>query len=482
MKLLVLLKSLQPDEQKEFEKFLQSPFFKASEQYLKFFRYLCKQHPLFELEKSNLQAAYKHCFGHQLLTESRLYNLLSGLSRQLEQFLVVRMVLAPDEGEDDGHMYAQLLVKSLGLRNLGTYFRTEAQELIEETVQRPVKGTDDVLALHQLNHQIYYNPDTPKYAEHPPYITLATGYLDLYYCISKLRYVAEMKARERILNVRYEVPLLDAVLAHTAAPELLDAQPLLAVYHRLVSLYLQGVEEQGFQDLMRVYTDKRHLLPRADHSILLRHLINCGISLNARNVEIEAELLSLYKLAIETDTLLDGKRLTDSSFINIVHLAGKCKEFDWAKAFISKFSPYLEESKRQPSIDLATASLYYVEGRLDEAQDCLKYTIFHIPSFELLGRVQLLRIVFDRYLLYGKDYEFLIAQLKAFERYLQVKQLTAEKKDAYLNWVRYLRKLAIVKFEMVAVPELKKTALRKKLEQLQPLVSKKWLEERIDTM
>ncbi|MFN0174964.1 MAG: hypothetical protein ACKVU0_09980 [Saprospiraceae bacterium] len=481
MKLLILLKSLQPQEQKDFEKFLQSPFFKASEQYLKFFRYLCKHHPLFELGKAELQTAYKHCFGQQSLTESKLYNLLSGLSRQIEQYLVLRMVIAPDDANDD-HFHNQLLVKSLGMRNLGAYFRTEAQTLIEKTANLPLKGADDYLALHQLQHQIYYNPDTPKYVEHPPHLQLASEHLDLYYCISKLRYAAEMKARERILDVRYEIPLLDLVLAHTAAPELQDAHPLLAVYHRLVSLYLEEVDEPGFQDLMRVYANHLHLLPRIDQTILLRHLINCGISLYARNVEVEAELLSLYKLAIETDTLLDGKRLTDSSFINVVHLATLCKEYDWAKAFISKFSPYLEDSKRQPSIDLAMSSLYYALGKLDEAQECLKYTIFHIPSFELLGRLQLLRIVFDRYIFHGQDYEFLIAQIKAFERYLQVKHLTAAKKEGYLNWVRYLRKLALVKFEMVEVPVLKKATLRKKLNKLQPLVAKKWLEERIDKL
>jgi hypothetical protein len=481
MKLLILLKSLQPEEQKDFEKFLQSPFFKASEQYLKFFRFLCKQHPLFELGKAELQAAYRHCFGPQSLTESKLHNLSSGLSRQLEQYLVVRMVIAPDD-RNDLHIHNQLLIKSLGMRNLGTYFRIEAQELIEEATSRPIKESDDYLALHQLQHLIYFNPDTPKYAEYPPHLQLASGHLDLYYCLSKLRYAAEMKARERILDVRYEMPLLEAVLAHTASPALQDAHPLLAVYHRLVSLYLQGVDEPGFRGLMQVYIDKIQSLPRVDRTLLLRHLINCGISLNARNIDIEAELLSLYKLAIETDTLLEGKRLTYSSFINIVHLAGICREFDWAKAFIVQFSPYLEESTRQTSIDLAMANLYYINGRLDEAQDCLKYTIFHIPGLEILGRMLLIKIVFDRYIIYGKDYDFLTAQIKGFERYGQLKQLTAEKKDSYLNWVRYLHKLAVVKFEMVDVPDLKKAALRKKLEQLQPLASKRWLEEKIDAL
>ncbi|MDP1818019.1 MAG: hypothetical protein Q8K92_26440 [Leadbetterella sp.] len=480
MKLLTLLKSLQPDEHKEFEKFLQSPFFKASDQYLKFFQYLSKRYPGFELDKEALQLAYRRCFGPDSLTDSKLYNLLSGLSKQVEKFIVASMVF--HSGNQGPSLYDQLLAKSLGMRNMGAYFRAESQRLIEETVDRPVKEIEHYLALHQLHEQVYYNPDTPKFSEHPPHLQQAVDLIDLYYCITKLRLSTEMKARERILKVRYEMPMLDAVLARTAAPELLDAHPLLAVYHSLAMLYLNGVEEQGFRDLMQIFNSKIPYLPKTDRTFLLRHLINCGISLNTRDVAVEPELLSLYKLAIDSEILLEGNRITDSSFINIVNLASICKEFDWAKAFIDQFSPCLEENKRQPSIDLAMAGLYYSEGKLDEAQQCLGSAIFQIPSFELLARALLLKIVFDRYLNFGKDYEFLIAQLKAFERYIQIKQITIEKKDACLNWTRFLRKLALVKFEMVVVPMPQKELLRKKLRQAQPIISKKWLELKIDML
>lgn len=427
-----------------------------------------------------MQAAYRRCFGPDSLTDSKLYNLLSGMSKQVEKFLVASMVFHSDN--QGPSMYDQLLVKSLGMRNMGAYFRAESQHLMEETVDCPVKEIEHYHALYQLHEQVYYNPDTPKFSEHPPHLQLAADLLDLYYCITKLRLSTEMKARERILQVRYEMPMLDAILSRTAVPELLDAHPLLAVYHPLAMLYLNGVEEQGFRDLMQIFNSRILYLPKTDRTFLLRHLINCGISLNARDVAVEAELLSLYKLAIDSDILLEGNRITDSSFINIVNLAGNCKEFDWAQAFIVQFSPCLEESKRQPSIDLAMAGLHYKAGKLDDAQQCLGSAIFQIPSFELLARALLLKIVFDRYLNFGKDYEFLIAQLKAFERYIQVKQFTTEKRDAYLNWTRFLRKLALVKFEMVVVPMLQKELLHKRLQQTQPIVSKKWLEDKIDML
>jgi len=481
MKLASLLKSLQPNEYKDFEKFLQSPFFKASAQYLKFFKFLCKHHPSFELEKAEVESAYRRCFGPTAWSESKLYNLLSGMSKQIEQFLVVRLVFTSNT-KNQNLLYNQLLVKSLGMRNMGAYFRAEAHRLIEHTETRSSKEIEDYFVISQLHHQVYFNPDTPKFQEHPPHLQLAAAQLDLYYCLAKLRYAAEMKARARILNVQYQIPLLDAVLARTADPEIIDSNPLLAVYHHLVCLYLKGVDESSFKALMELFFNKFPLLSKLDQRLLLRHLINCGIMLMARDCAVEADLLTLYKQAIAADMLLDGQRITHLSFINIANLASLCHEFEWGKGFISQFAHHLEDSKRQAAIDLAEAGLYYNQGMLDKAQTCLTPDIFPIASFDIMGRALLIKIAFDRFLKFGKDYEFLSAQLIAFERYMQAKPLTIEKKNAQLNWIKFVRKMAATKFEKVRITEPQKHAFREKLQQSQPIVSKKWLMERIDAL
>jgi hypothetical protein len=480
MKLLTLLKSLHPEEYKDFEKFLQSPFFKASDKYLQFFRCLCKHYPSFDLEKEDLEAAYRRCFGQQSLNDSKLYNLMSGLSKQIEQYLVVRMVLSPEDKQSP--VYDHLLVKSLGIRNMGSYFRKEARRLIGETMERPRKTMDDYLLLSQLHYEVYFNADTSKSEEESPHLKLAAEYLDLHYCMVKLQVAAEMKTRERIFSFRYETPLLDEVLGHSAMADWVDAHPLLAINHSLVNLYQKGVDEPGFRGLMALFVGKYAMISKVDQSVLLPHLINCGASLLRRDHAVEAELLSLYKLAIQANVLLDGNRITHISFLNIASLAGHCKEFDWAYAFIEQFSPYLEESKRQPTVDLTKAGLYYNQGLLDEAQNCLKPELFQIAFFDVIARALLIRIAFDHYLLNGRDYEFLSAQIHAFDRFVQVQGLATEKKAADLNWIKFVRKMVSLKFDLVEVPESKKETLRISLKQLQPVRLKKWLEQAIERL
>ncbi len=482
MKILTLLRTLKPTEHDEFQHFVKSNFFKLGERYAKFFRLLCKQHPTFDASKADLEAIYKQSFGKATFNDSKLFNLLSGLSRQVEDFLVVKMLLSEQGTSEKGRIWKELLVKALGNRNAGAYFLGEAERLIEEINSRPAKGLEDYLSLEQLHHQVYFNPDTPKHKLDVPNLQLSVENLDLYYCIAKLRNAAEEMARERLFQVRYEPTLLDAALEHTAAPKLLDTHPLAALYNRMVHLYLHGINEQDFRAFILFYIEKLHLLPTNDHQLLLHHLLNYGILLHEQNCELHDEMLVLYKIAIDANLLLDGNCMTNTTFINIVLFAALCKDFDWGRAFMDKFSPYLETGKHQPAIDLSEANLYYYQGMLDQAQSSLTAEIYYLPVLDVLARGLFLKIIFDRYVQVGKNYKLLDDHLNAFEHFVNNKQMKARKKNAHLNSIQFVRKMVAVKFEKLVVPELDKEKLRSMLEGLQPIDSRNWLFEKIETL
>jgi hypothetical protein len=481
MKLAVLLQSLRPDEHHDFEKFLQSPFFKASDQYLKFFRHLCKRHPGFEVGKADLEEAYRKCFGEGSLTDPRLYNLMSGLSRQVEQFLVVQTVMNP-EGAGPSDRHDRILVEALGRRNMGAYFRQEAQRVIDAIAARPAPETDHYLALQHLHEQVYYNPDTPKGGREGSHFGKAVQHLDRYYCLANLRYASEMKARELIFGADFDMPLLKAVLEHSARPGMAASNPVWSIYFQLVNLYLAGPTDPAYRSLTAVFKANFPLLSKTDQLLLLTHLINIGISFTGRDSEVEAEVLSLYKLAIKAGLLPDRQRVTHQAFFNIAVLACRCREFSWADDFIDRFSVYVEEGNRQATVNLARANLCYFQGLLDEAQALLTAELFAVPSFELPSRALLVRVIFDRFIQLGKDYEFLTAQIRAYEKFIYNQPWKGERKAIEMNWIRFIRKLAAVKFKMVRVPEPEKESLRQSLRKLQPVASKKWLEAKIDAL
>lgn len=480
MKLPILLKALQPEEHKDFKKFLQSPVFKASEQYLKYFNDLCKHHPDGQMDKADLQAAYERCFGAKAFNDTKFHNLTSGLGKQIEQFFVLRMVVSPDDKQNA--LYDELLVKALGKRNMGTYFQKEAQALTEEINESLLLTTDNFLALHQLYQEIYFNPDTPKAKDRPSYISLAEEYLDLFYFSSKLRYAAEMKTRERIYHFQYKYPMLEPVLDYCKTPEILEAHPLISIYFHLVQFYQQGVDEAAFRTLLKLFHDRFEELSPVDRITLLPHLINCGSSLLKEDISVEQELFTLYKMELDSGAILVGKRITHITFINIIGLACTNGALVWAKEFIRQFEPNLEERIRLPTVSLANACLHYEEGSLDEAHSCLIPEIFQVSLLDLIGRRMLVRIFFDRFYPAGKDRDFLLDQIDSMERYIRNQSISVRKQNSELNWVKFVRKMVNAKPDNARIPEAQKIKLKEFLKDLKPVTQKRWLYDKIDLL
>lgn len=481
MKLLALMATLQPSDYHAVEKFLRSPFFKASDQYVKFFRFLLKHYPELNLEKAEMKAVFMRCFGKAYFSETKFYNVISGLSSQLEQYLVVNMVLE-NNGRDTGGLFDTLLSRALGERNSGAYFRKKTTDLIDTLNALPAKEIEDYWSIYHLHQQLYFNPDTPKFGLMVEHLTQASEFLDLYYSQAKLRLSAEMKARERILQTRFENALLDPIMAWSEAVAAREQHPTLAIYCQVIQLYHDGLDQASFHDLLLQFTSQFQQLAKREQQSIIRHLINGGISLISRNAAVEKEMLTLYQLAIQENILLDGGRITPQSFVNISNLAGICREFQWAAGFIEQFSPFLEPGARQAAVDLSRAGLYYHQQQLDEAQLLLNAEVFNIPPFDLLSRNLLLKIAFDRFLKYPEGLAFLQAHMKAYERYVQLKPLTSDKKQAELNWIKFVRKMTTRKLEQGRFSSQAKQELREKLTALQPIVSKKWLESKMDEL
>ncbi len=479
MKLPTLLKSLHEDERKEFEKFLQSPFFKASEQYLAFFRYLCKHHKGLEVGKAELEAAYRRCFGKGTYTESKLYSLMSGMAKQVEEFMAVKQMLSPHK--DSPISLSDLtLMQALGERNISPYFRQETERLIETLEAYPVKSQDDYHSMEQLNFWLYFNPDTPKHKAEQPSLPLAAQNLDLYYCVAKLRYAAEMKTREQILNVSYDIPMLGAVMDYATVLTADGKHPLIALYNSLVKLYLEGISEDRFKGIRQLFSKNFDQLPSIDQRTLLVHLINCGIVLNARENNVNEEMLMLYKLAIAKDMLLENQRITPVTFSNIVAVAAFCDEFDWAEKFIADYAPQLEPAKRKATEAISFATVHFSRGNLDKAQECLIAEVFQSEFLNIAGRLLLLKIAFERYLMDASNYEFLNSTITAFEKYVIGKEsLPTERKTALLNHIKFVRKLAKEKDKNGRLPKDAKQALKTKLDKTSPIIARKWLEDKI---
>ncbi|MBL7807833.1 MAG: hypothetical protein JNN28_08475 [Saprospiraceae bacterium] len=478
MKLLQLLRVLDADDHKNLERFLESPYFKVSDRFLQFYLRLKKKHPDFDPDKPALKSVYEHCFGKNTYADAKLYNLMSDLARQLERFLAVEEALGP-ENKPATHLEKHLLISALGKRNTGAYFREEAEGFTQKLDNLAAKGPEEWYFLYKAYEQIYFNPDTPKSKANVPFLHNALDGLVMNALTTYLRYAAEWESRNLTISQKGPPPYLNIVLELTSEPEIMNQSPLLEVYRGIV-LTLQGdFDEEAFSYLVTLFTAHQEVLPQEDRKTILRQLINFGIRLWDEGTPMMTVLLDLYKSAISLNILLDNGRMPHISFYNVVSLGAKEKEFDFVEQFIELNSPLLEETLREPVVRLARAILFYNMENLDAAHEQLNPDVYRIQGAELAVKILLIKITFDRFLLFDKDESFLSSLLDALEQYVKSKDLPDHKKLAMLHFTKMIR--AMVKSKKIANRDAdsEREKLKLKLRSLKPVHNKNWLEERI---
>src|ERR1700679_2451451 len=86
-KVIQLLRSFDKDEAKQFESFLESPFFNTSKKLLVFYKILIQYHPEFESPKLSKEKIYQKMHGNQPYSDPTMRELISNLFKLAKEFI-----------------------------------------------------------------------------------------------------------------------------------------------------------------------------------------------------------------------------------------------------------------------------------------------------------------------------------------------------------------------------------------------------------
>lgn len=514
-RLFTLLASLNRAEFKRFGKFLASPYFTESEAMVIFHEHLKRHHPEFDEKKMQLEVAFARLFADRLnpkegevkkrkMLIEKLDHLLSNMFRLLETFLVVEEALFDPEkmeGRKPGKeapvqlqarqsgipLREELLAKSLGRYTDYEHFLQYTRAMIEKTEKLSVPNSGDYLFLSELNHWWYYHPDTNKLQRNAPDIWVAMLHLDRFFVLSKLRYMAEWLSRQEIKPDTARTAFSDEVLAEAAAMVAEDKgekHPLIAIYLELVRLYREvDGNEQRFATAGVLFMQHVHHLPFAEKCQLFTHLSNFGVRLySLENQSVGLQLLALYQWALGEGLLATNQRMTVNSYLNVSLLAVGCGELDWAEKFIFDWKNYLEENLSAAAFMAASSSLHFANGDFGLAHACLTGISENKPPFGFFFRELLLKIYFEQLLKDRGKWENLSSHIAAFEKFILSQHTGAKKQTAWMNFIRFARKLAALWMRKGKVAEAGKQRLKAKMEAEKYVVSKRWLLKKLDDL
>jgi hypothetical protein len=450
-KLYLQLLSLSKEELKGLRHFLEkTPHGKDSLEY-RLFNHL---HPVAaekQDKKPDKKELFKHLFpkekGFDLHKDKRVRNIMSKLSKQLEEFLALQ------ELDEDPILRQRLLIKAYEKRKASTLFLKEIEVQKKRLEEAAHRGSEYFWEMTWLHNTVYFHTDTLRSeTSHHAFASSAES-LELSFILSLLYWQAESVSRRLVLN--------EATTPHLLEPALLAARHQYATKHPVIGMFLQLIEPGKSPDLnalKKSVFDCQTLLNPFEKSLAFKMLVNYTIAQANMLGKSQAEsLLNLYKTGLDQG-FLDNKTAMDSlQFINIVIAGGAAGEFDWAKEFIKDRQKLLSKKDREKTTLLCEAYLYYyravgLNGQADDfnnAMLCLHRIKRADEIIELHFRSLQMRVAYDACKTaadFATGMSLMLEYTSSFKKYLKGESnLSEEVKRDYNSFIDNFKEIILLK-------------------------------------
>lgn len=469
-KLLQLLKTLDKTEFRRLFQFIQSPYFNRNEAIVDLYQYLRKYYPLFESPNLEKEKVFQKLFPGQTFNLNKMRKLMSGLTKLVEAYLLTL------EFQEDGYERKKWLADIYLQRSLMPFFQKSMQELTIELDDLPTRNRAYYQEIFHLNQQLFFLSPTARQTDGRQLLEQAMEGLDSFYLLAKLQLIAEMRTRENILAEQYEIRFLEEIV-RTSRRSFASKNLLYLIYLNIIDLHENVNGTTAFSVALALFKKTISTIKRDEQQTILNHLLNhCIRLINQGETAYKKDLFELYKLRIEYDLLLENNQITDLTFSNIVSIGASMKAFDWTKNFIDKFAGYLKEDIREDIRALSLALLHFNKKDYEQAENALLGHNFSNLFNLLKSRCLIIRTYYEHFLIDDSYYIFLLDQCNAFEKSIRRnKKIAKSKKLAYLNFIRFTKKLA----QQIMVQE-ENNDLAKELNDQKVILYKDWLLQKVE--
>ncbi|MEO1517968.1 MAG: hypothetical protein AAFV95_23300 [Bacteroidota bacterium] len=472
-RLLSYLKELNPKERKRFRDFVFSPYFNKNQKVRQLCEQLLRLAPAWDDKKLDRQLLYKALFPTEAFHKGRFNNLVSDLLHLLYDFL------AQSRLETRPQLQRHLLLDELLRRELHRDIERLARGYSQLQRQTKLRHIDFYLDEYQLYEKLdrhFFSKGVRTYDEN---LQQKNDALDRFYLLSKLRMAADMTSRNLVVGSAYECHWLPDLLRHYSRWEGGgEERAVFEIYHQVLQM-LQGKEgEKAYGQAKRLVVAHHHLFPQEELREVYIFILNyCIRQINSGNSRYFRELLDLYKAMLDSEVVFRNGYMPQWTFKNISTAGIRLKEFEWTEQFILRYQEQLLAEERPNAIAFNLAALYYAQKDYPRALSQLHNVEFINASYHLGAKLIQLKSYYEL-----DESEAFLALIEASKKYIsRNRQLSEHAKNANLNFLHFIRRLFQLKSSQYRLRTVefkkKERALSERLEQLQPLANKDWLEE-----
>lgn len=427
---VLLLKSLQPQDIKELEKFIRSPYFNRNELMEKLFLLLKKEYPNFEgpvIERENL---FSKIFKDEKYEESKLRYAFSDLSKIIERFIVIR------ELEKNKFLQNQLLLEHYKNADLEKYFGLTFDETQKILDNGGIRDSEYYYRKFMVEDLLYNYSSARRDRTLDEVLQSVADNFDYYYISKKLKYLCEMFTRQNYLNSSYHMPLLEEVL-HFVENHPLEEYPAIKVYHKVLLTLSREDEEdyRGLVQMLDIYGNSFSKDELRDLYFLAQNY--CTKKINQGDPGYLREYFNLSNLLLEKELIYENGYIIPSTFKNMVTVGLRLDEYEWTENFIYTFKDKLAPKYRENAFTYNLAWLHFSQGEYKKTLRLLSNVEYMDVYYVLDSKCLLLKTYYEL-----EDVDAFYSLADSFYVYLRRNDLISSyQKTIFLNFVKLVKKL-----------------------------------------
>lgn len=476
MKELKVYKTLQyfdVYELKRFYKYLKSPYFNKDLRLIKLYDYYSdlvrKQLPSVNLNETKVW--------EEVFEGESDFKLLRRLNSDLLAHLTD--YLGQQEYERDRLLKNNLVFKGVANKKIEEVYES-IKKYNEKYLERfPEKSSEYYYStyLHEhINSELKSEVDKKKSksnVQNEITIDRVSYNLDQFYIIEKLRLYITLLSWNRSYKVEKQIDHIDELkqILNKAKP----TNNIITTYLTIVKTFEEPDKEAWFK-LLRLQAENQDTnYSKTDYKYIYDALLGASVrNINQGLNKYIAITLEIYKSALATGVLFKGDKISKITFDNIIGVALRNLEYDWAEYFIEEYSQYLEEDTRLNTTSFSTARIQFYRKNYSQVIEILREVEYETVIYNLNSKSILL---FSYYEI--GEYDALDSLINSFKVYLnRERSISVSRKKRYNQLLGFVKRIANINPRDIK----KLSRLKQKLEETNGVLNKAWLTEKIEEL
>lgn len=444
-KLIGLIKSMEEDEYREFNKFVSSTFYSKGRNFLpllKAIRELKKD----QLDSSASHDLYARLFPDKKFNNQTLRNRFSELFKLGEEYYIYKF-LKDNPVEKDKILLQKYLSKKL--YNLFEIRYNKTKSILKNTPESEKKFRDNSflnsLNLSLLNNKKKLEKMYSQYFDHSTTIT-SIFLMDIFHF--GIEYIQQDYAKRKYdFNIATEVLKnlnADSFIKKLSKSNSTEYKIVCMHYYLYKSFEKPEENEQYYFEARKIFRDYTSIFSEEYRVQLYTIMIYyCTLKQNAGHSNFQSELFKLYNEKLKQGLISDlrAEIFPVNSFRDYVLIGVVLNKFDWVEKFIRKYSKELPEEIRKSEVKISYSRLYDKKGMFEKSLEYLRdlrstnylhYTdasVLKLCAYYELGKIEEAFFEIDKFRHYIRNHieipkvhlEYNLNFINIFQKLLKVK-------------------------------------------------------------